>query len=120
MSSSYQIDGGSVKDPISFNYDELYQAGKDWMGIFVTSSYFSGVAQFNTLQKSEYSAWSAADDGATHTITIPKPNDPSTFATYSGVSIRCTSAGISNGLYFYGSQFKVTKIGYLGLAVFGA
>lgn len=117
--SNYKIDGSTVKDPIAFEYDELYQAGKDWQGIYITSAYYEATARFNTLTTSQHAAWMAADDGQVHTITAPLAIDPTTFFTFTGVVIRNISSGISNGLYFYGAQFKVSRINNWSLPNFG-
>jgi hypothetical protein len=116
---TFQIDGGNVAEPISFSWEERFSPFKDSNGMMIVSAYRSAIASFNTLELAEFAAWIAACDELLHSITVFSPLVTST-ATYTNCIIEHMAGDISNGLYFYGSEFRVRHVSTVTFTAFGA
>lgn len=117
--TTFQIDGSDVKDPITFTYSELFSPFANSYGQMIVSAFYEATASFNVLTTAQFAAWQAADDGAVHTIRCPAP-DTNTYTTYSGVIIEYTGSGISIGLSYYNSTFRVKHLSTNNLGAFGS
>lgn len=112
MSTTFEIDSGTVIDPISFEYEERFTPFKDSNGEMIVSAYRSAPAGFNTLTPAQFNQWSSKADGSLRSILCYAPTT-TTLTAYDNVVIDYQGSEISTGLYFYGSEFRVSHISTL-------
>lgn len=120
MAYSCKIDGSDVAIWETLEWEERYTPFDDLSGRHVASAFYTAIARFNALTTSEFSAWSAACDGGTHTFTCPSPVDPETNVTFTGVKIIYLGANIETGIYYGGAAFRIIRMNRLSIPLFGA
>lgn len=112
MSSTFTIDGGAVTDPISFEYEERFSSFEDSNGEMIVSAYHSAIARFNTLTTAQFNEWAVKADGALRSIHCYAPTT-TTLTDYDNVIIEYLGSEIGTGIYFRGSEFRVSHISAL-------
>jgi len=112
MSTTFEIDTGAVVDPISFEYEERHSPFKNSNGVMVVSAYRSAIARFNVLSTAQFNQWASKATGALRSVLCYAPTT-TTLTAYENVIIDYLGSEISTGLYFYGSEFRVSHISTL-------
>lgn len=106
---TFQIDGSTVKEPISFAWEPPVVIGFDHVQKPIYAVYRAAIANFNALTTSEFASWVNADNGAYHSIQCPTPSG-STSGSYSNVVIQKISGQYGAGGIIYGAAFRVTRL----------
>ena len=116
---TYQIDGGNVKDPLSFTWEERHSPFKDANGLMIVSAYRTALASFPAMTTAEFNAWITKCDEGLHSVKVSAPTS-TTETTYTNCIIEHVAGDISTGLRYYNAEFRIRHLSTVTFLAFGA
>lgn len=116
---AFQIDGGDVKDPLSFTWEERHSPFKDANGLMIVSAYRTALASFPAMTTAQFNAWITKCDEGLHSVTVRSPLVTAE-ATYTNCIIEHATGDISTGLYYYNAEFRIRHVSTVTFTAFGS